>query len=340
MENSLVKFQQLTASQVFEEGQLLDMVSEVETEVRSVIIDASTPKGRDEVKSLAYKIAQTKTFVDKTRKAYIDDKQEFIKKVNAISKTAVERLQALQDEVRKPVTEFEEREKKRVQGIKDSIDSIIKLRDINGLCTIEVIKETIKKAEDFDAVKGMDEFTHHAIKAKEETLNYLSGVLIAREEYEENEKQRLELLKREEERKQKEREEALVAKAKADAELEANRKIEEEKARIQKEADEKVRLAKEESDRIAKEVQDKIDQEKREQEEIKAKEKAEEDRKNAEADRIKKEEEARARNIEHQKKINNETKDFFISQGCSEDQAITIVKLIATGKAPNLTLRY
>lgn len=329
MENKLTTILKLTPSEIFEEGQLLDLVSEIEKEVKSIVIDHTSAKGRDDIKSLAYKVAQTKTFVDKTRKAYIDDKQEFIKKVNAHSKTAVERLQTLQDEVRKPVTDFENAEKERVANIKKSIDEVIRLRSINGLNSIDEINFAISKAESFDATSGKDEFTHHAIKEKEETLNYLSGVLIAREEYEEKETQRIELLRKEQERLQKERDEALIARAKEDAEKEAQRKIDNEKERIQKEADAKILEAKKEQERIAKEAQDKINKEK---EELEKKKKEEEN--------IALQEKERAKSIEHQKKINNEIKSSLMREGCIEDLAISITKSIIQGKIPNVFVRY
>lgn len=305
METSLVKIQSLTPQELFKNKELIPTVELIIKEVRSIPTDPTTPKGMDEIKSLAFKVAKTKTFVDKIKKEYTEEIREFLNETNSLAKTAVEMLQSLQDEVRKPATEYEEREKKRVQDIKNKIDEVVKLRSINGLNDSLSIMSAIKKAEEFNATSGMDEFTHHAIKAKEETLDYLSGVLIAREEYEENERERIKLLKEKEERDCAEKEEEIRRQAKQKAELEASKKIEEEKLRIQKEADEKIRLAREESDRV------------------------------------REEEEARARNIEHRKKINNEIKDFFFENlMIPDDQVEEIVALIVSGQAPHISVKY
>ncbi|MDE9463561.1 hypothetical protein KKJ03_19700, partial [Xenorhabdus bovienii] len=75
--------------------------------------DLSKAKNRDAIKSLAYKVTQTKTYIDKAGKEVVDELKALPKKVDAARKLFRDELDALSDEIRRPVTEWEEVEKSR-----------------------------------------------------------------------------------------------------------------------------------------------------------------------------------------------------------------------------------
>ncbi|SPX92019.1 Uncharacterised protein [Morganella morganii] len=76
--------------------------------------DLSKAKNRDAIKSLAYKVTQSKTYIDKAGKAVVDELKELPKKVDASRKQCRDELDALSEEIRKPVTAWEDAEKARV----------------------------------------------------------------------------------------------------------------------------------------------------------------------------------------------------------------------------------
>ncbi|HDT3626914.1 TPA: hypothetical protein RG719_002878 [Morganella morganii subsp. morganii] len=76
--------------------------------------DLSKAKNRDAIKSLAYKVTQSKTYIDKAGKVVVDELKELPKKVDASRKQCRDELDALSEEIRKPVTDWEDAEKARV----------------------------------------------------------------------------------------------------------------------------------------------------------------------------------------------------------------------------------
>lgn len=76
--------------------------------------DLSKAKNRDAIKSLAYKVTQSKTYIDKAGKAVVDELKELPKKVDASRKQCRDELDALSEEIRQPVTAWEDAEKARV----------------------------------------------------------------------------------------------------------------------------------------------------------------------------------------------------------------------------------
>lgn len=76
--------------------------------------DLSKAKNRDAIKSLAYKVTQSKTYIDKAGKAVVDELKELPKKVDSSRKQCRDELDALSEEIRQPVTAWEDAEKARV----------------------------------------------------------------------------------------------------------------------------------------------------------------------------------------------------------------------------------
>lgn len=97
---------------------------EVAREVRSHVPDLTTEKGRKAVASLAFKVTKTKTAIDDARKALTEGKRAEIKKVDEAGKVIRDRLDALRDEARAPLTEWEEAEKTRMNDCQAILDAI------------------------------------------------------------------------------------------------------------------------------------------------------------------------------------------------------------------------
>src|SRR5947209_7999861 len=105
--NELIALETLTPLQVFSDNGLDPIIERIEKEARSILLDISTEKGRKEIASLAYKVAQSKNTLDKMGKDLVSGWKEQAKKVDAERAKAWDRLEALQKEIRLPLTEWE-----------------------------------------------------------------------------------------------------------------------------------------------------------------------------------------------------------------------------------------
>ncbi len=105
---NLIEIQQPDALAVFSEpGKLDPLLEQIAKEARAVVADATTAKGRKEIASIAYKVAQTKTYIDGIGKTLVADLKEMPKKIDANRKSVRDFLDALRDEVRQPLTDWE-----------------------------------------------------------------------------------------------------------------------------------------------------------------------------------------------------------------------------------------
>ena len=259
-------------------------------------------------------------------------------------------LDALKDEVRRPLTEWEEAEKSRVQGIKDRIAHIkTPIPEDSSSEGIEHAIETIEKGLEIDDT--FNEFKAEAQAAKDATLAKLyqmRGAALKREaEQAELARLRAAVAQREQEERDRKIAEAAAEKARRDAEEKAER----EKA----EAERKAKEEREAAER--RELELKLAAEKAERERLEAIERAEreklaaveaERRKQEEAERIriakevsnKVEAERRAAGLAHRECIHRAIRDALKANGIPVNYAIDFVSLISTGSIPFVEVVY
>lgn len=96
------------------EGGIEPVIARIEAEVKARALSVATGKGRDEIKSLAYKVARSKTILDEAGKRLNEDAQAQIAIVNIERRKVVTRLDALKDAVRKPLDDWEQAEQDRI----------------------------------------------------------------------------------------------------------------------------------------------------------------------------------------------------------------------------------
>lgn len=373
----LIALSSLSAVEVFsKDGGLDPILDRIEKEVRAIITDVSTHKGREEIRSIAYKVKKSRTTLFKMAKDLTEDWREQTKKVTAERNRMEEKLLKLEEEVRAPLTEFENKEKNRVQAHEDALLVITQMADL----TENVLDiETRIASIDVDA-RDWEEFSDRARRTKEEVRSALAARLEGIKKAEADRLELERLRKAEEERLRKEREEQIAKEAAEKARIEAERvakeaadkeaarvKAEAEKAEIERKRIESERIAAEEraakaeADRVAAEKKakddaaalaakveaDRIAAEEKAKRDAEAAAKAERDRIEAENKRIADETAKREADLAHRKKINNEAKDALISQLSTDGvvtinlvQAEAIVRAIAKGLIPHVKINY
>jgi DNA repair exonuclease SbcCD ATPase subunit len=93
------------------EDGLIPITSAIRDHALQFDLDASTAKGRQEIKSLAHKITRSKTYLDGIGKEMVAELKDLPRKIDANRKMMRDTLDILADSVRQPVTEFEEHTK-------------------------------------------------------------------------------------------------------------------------------------------------------------------------------------------------------------------------------------
>lgn len=216
--------------------------AKVKAEVDAHVPDLTTDKGRKAIASLAHKVTKTKTAIDAAGKALTEDARKQIATVDASRREIREKLDALRDEARRPLDEWEAAEEERksnaarqfaemkaaaVVTLEDTADTVeARLTDIRGRNLDPTLFGT-----DFDLAK----------QQQDNAVTVLGAALI-RLRQEEADRAELERLRQEAAKR-----EAREAEEKARAEAaEAERRAEEQAAQAERERQEQA-----ERDRLA-----------------------------------------------------------------------------------------
>lgn len=109
----------------------------VRPEISALSVDLTTKKGRDEVKSLAFKVTRTKTFLDELGTELAMEARAKVKQVDDARRRVRERFGELRDEVRKPVEEWEAKESDRIDRVAAFFSG---MRDISRISEIDTSK--------------------------------------------------------------------------------------------------------------------------------------------------------------------------------------------------------
>ncbi|MGO2345924.1 MAG: cell envelope biogenesis protein TolA, partial [Providencia sp.] len=298
MANELVVIEKSKALDVFKSSNSVeDIISKIESEVNSFVNDVNTDKGRKEIKSLAYRVAQSKTYLDGLGKDLVAELKEIPKLIDANRKTVRDRLDTLRDKVRQPLTEWEA-EQERIKMEAKHAEAL----EMNTEIDKENARHLALRIEtDHEIALFMNEKRDRDLaEAKAEAERQQ----IAHEE--EIKRQAAEAARLEAERKAQQEKEAAELKAKQEIEAAAQRERDAKEAqeRAEREKLEAIERAKQE----AKAAQERADQEKQvaiEDERKKAHE-AEQARL-AEEERKRQEDAKRQEDKEHRRKYNQET---------------------------------
>lgn len=335
----------------------------IKAETDKLVPDLTSEKGRREIASMAFKVAKTKTAIDAAGKLLNEEARAKINIVDAARRDIREKLDALKDEVRRPLTEWEAKEEERVTACEALIgrmkaDAIVPLED-----TAQSVADRLAEVKAFALDEGQFQtLLPAALQQQAATVETLTAAH-ARLVKEEADRAELERLRAEAaERAERERAEAeakaaaeAAERAKQEAEARAARAAEEEKARIEaaaKAAEEAARAQAEAAARAEREASERahaeaLAAEKRRADEAEAARQAEADRIARETAAREADEKAaaeaaaaRAADIEHRSKIMGTAKQAIMGHGVGEQTARAIVLAIAAGDVPNVSIKF
>jgi len=273
-------------------------------------------------------------------------------KVNDAGKLIEGRLDKLADEVRQPLTEYEDREKARIALCQEWITDF----KHDGTIRVEDTAESVRARGKHVWSRELDpdvfgEMLSEAQQAKSDAVEALKTALIRltkeEEDWAELERLRMEAAEREA-REQAERE-AREADARAEAEAKAK---EEQRIAAEKAEQERIERAKQEAieaerSRVEKEHAEQLAAERRRAEEAERAAQAEREKAAAderarqnEAERIAVEQAKREADQKHRSAVMKAAKEAIMTCGADEETAKKIVLLIRSGEVPNVWLSF
>lgn len=316
------------------EGGTKALFGRVSENARSVVFDMSVKKDRESLKSFAYSLARIKTTVDNHGKELVSGIKQQAALIDADRKFWRDSMELLQDEIRKPLTDFEQAEKDRVAKHENSIERIKSSAHWYVDTMLSELQQSLDWLENHLVIdSSYEEYEEAAKLAKYEAIELLRKGIADREKYEAEQAELERLRLAEQARLQREHEERIAREAAEKATREA-----EEKARFEAE-----RVQREKLESEQREARLKVE---KEAAELRAAQAAENERKRIEAEQVAKAEaerkaaEAREADQAHKKLICSEALKGLTDLGVSVDQGKAILNAINKGLVPHVSIKF
>lgn len=322
-EKDLIVVGNLDIETVFTKDGVDPLLKQIKDEVAKFVPDISTKDGQKEIRSMANKIARSKTLLDDLGKELVSGWKAKSRVVDQARKKLWDELEALQKKVRKPLTELEEKEVARVQAHRKNIDAIkdIKNQPMSTIEQVNLFFEALDIVKDSDA---FEEFKPLYEMAQKEVREFLSLKREALQKQEEQQKENLRLRQ----------------------ELEEKNRIDYER----KIAEDAVKKAREEEER---KTRDLILKAEREKSEAEYRQKRAEEEKALEEKRRIENEEKHKREIEQQKaiaekqkedalkrRVNTDILNHFVKIGISKYDSKKIIISMSLKEVPHVQINY
>ncbi|MGR2662427.1 hypothetical protein ACUXVY_12620 [Chromobacterium haemolyticum] len=300
-------------------GKGLDVYFEHIKAMVNEVPDLSTKKGRDRIASLAYKVSQSKTAVEKPGRDYLKLVKELPKKIEEELRDFVTQCDALRDSVRKPLTDWEAEQERIAAEQKAAEEAAALARQIEADHEIGLLmnREHDRLAEE----KRQAEL--RAQQEREAEIARQAEERARREAEEKAEAERQEAMRRE-----------------LEAKLAAERAEQEREAAEQRAKDAEARAVREKAEAEDRAKQAAIEAEakaKRAAEEAAA---AERRRQEQEVEAKAAEERRRAADTAHRAMVNREALDDLMATGLNEEQAKAVVCAIVKKQVRHVAIQY
>ncbi|MFG0461518.1 hypothetical protein ACF8GG_19635 [Pseudomonas sp. yb_1] len=371
-EQKLIAIEEISeenAPAIYVAGGLKQFIDLVKGEVLGEVPDLKTRKGRERIASLAAKVSKSKTAVEKPGRDYLRRLKEMPKVVEAELREFVTQMDALRDETRRPLTEWEAAEDARIDRHNDAINRMKDLAAELGTLDAEQLQARLSELSALQLGKAWEEFEAEAARTKEASLNAVQAALAARQKYDAEQAELARLRREAEERAEQDRiraaQEAAVeaerqrvaqeqqaerdAAAKREQDLKDQAAAQEREAenqrlqlKLQAEQAERARVQAE-ADRVTTEQrmeQERQDAARRQEEAAEQARQEERRRADAAAAEILRQQEARERDQAHKTKVMGEAKTALMSLNITEELARAIVLKIARREVPNITINF
>lgn len=310
-------------------GALEPILTVIETVARKHVPDLTTDKGRKAIASLAANVAKCKVRLDDAGKELVAELKALPTAIDANRRAMRERLDALRDESRAPLTAWEEGQERQHQFVA----GIQAMPGQNQGATAERLQEVINALKARDLLQAPD-FAEEVLTAQQLALKDLEGMLALRRQADADAAELARLRKEALERQAQEAEAQRIR----DAEVRARQDAEEAQARAEREKTEAQARLQEAEASAARERQASAERE--EQARIEATQEAER-RQRAAAQAEQDATAERERNKQHRLTIHTEAlQDLMTNAGLNHDQARAVIIAVAQKTINHISINY
>jgi hypothetical protein len=140
--NILAKPLEITPA-MFDGKGVIELVDKLDKDLRSIVLDGSTKEGRAECVSLANNVRKSKAHIDDVGKEIVKPLKDKAKIIDAQRKEVREKLDSLAIHLRKPASDWEAVEAKRIQDHREALQRILALKENIGFLGVTEIHERI-----------------------------------------------------------------------------------------------------------------------------------------------------------------------------------------------------
>lgn len=223
--------------EIFKDGKKLDAIyTRIEKMALGLVADVTTKEGVSQIKTCARQIASAKIKVDDAGKKVKAELNRLPDLIDENRRNFREKMEALQEEIRRPVTEIEEREKE--------IEDIKAMHLAVAMSGSAIIKQQLEKVKAIElTAEKWKESLAKAEKAVAGEISAMTIMLEAAEKREQEARELEELRKKKEEADRIIREQKIKEEAEHRAKAEAEARAAAEKARLEREKAEAERRA-------------------------------------------------------------------------------------------------
>ncbi len=317
------------------EGAIEPYIEKVRQEVAGFVGDVSTAAGRALIASTAYKVRQVKAYLESEGKKLADEQKKVPKLIDGVRKYCNTVLDAIADQVRKPLDDWEAAETARVDAHKLRLDNIanivLKAEAEWDTIPLDRTRCALEKVKEVVVDDSWEEFKDSAAGVTADAIRRLTAVVVRREKHDADQAELAKLRADAEKHAQIERDRKIAEEAKERGRREEREKLQREQKKLQEQKDQLIRDAAAADEKAKQAWKDKEAEEKRVRDKLSAEQKAEEDAATA-----------RETDKRHRAAVIKAAVDALIDSGSvlARADAKRVIELIASGGVPRVTISY
>lgn len=151
---------------------ILGVVEAIEQQAGSIVFDITTKAGQETCRKISATVAKAKTAIDNAGKTKKEEYTIFTKRIDSDRNLAKNRLQALQDAIRQPLTDMENAEKQRKEMLENRLNNLENYFDVYTV-TSAAVGDAITTLQNTSIDESWEEYQSIAAAKKAQELDRL-----------------------------------------------------------------------------------------------------------------------------------------------------------------------
>ena len=151
---------------------ILCVVEAIEQQAGSIVFDITTKAGQETCRKISATVAKAKITIDNAGKTKKEEYTIFTKRIDSYRNLAKNRLQALQDAIRQPLTDMENAEKQRKEMLENRLNNLENYFDVYTV-TSAAVSDAITALQNTLINESWEEYQSIAAAKKAQELDRL-----------------------------------------------------------------------------------------------------------------------------------------------------------------------